>query len=118
MVNKDQYTNNNNTVTTMNTVYTLRFDKGYNRLPMCGEVINTNKSLGWSSDLNETKSVVTYTTTENKGEYLFFTVEVKRTDKDSTFEGKTPYEVVKVINTGYTTVSPGMKSQEVLSQFM
>jgi len=83
-----------------------------------GEVVNTNKSLGWSSDLTETKTLVTYTPTENTGEFLFFSVLITRTDKDSTFQGKTPYEVVEVLNSGYTQVSPGMKSQDVLSQFI
>ena len=102
----------------MNTIYTLKFDEGFTRLPYVGEVVNTNKSLGWSSDLSETKTLVTYTPTENKGEFLFFSVVIQRTDKDSTFQGKTPYEVVEVLKSGYTQVSPGMKSQEVLSQFI
>ena len=102
----------------MNTIYTLKFDKGYARLPYVGEVVNTNKSLGWSSDLSETKTLVTYTPTDIKGEFLFFSVVIKRTDKPSTFENKTPYEVVEVLNSGYTKVSPGMKSQEVLAQFI
>ena len=102
----------------MNTIYTLKFDHGYSRLPYVGEVVNTNKSLGWSSDPTETKTLVTYTPTDNKGEFLFFTVVITRTDKDSTFQGKTPYEVVKVLKSGYTKVSPGMKSQDVLSQFI
>lgn len=102
----------------MNTIYTLKFDEGYSRLPFVGEVVNTNKSLGWSTDLSETKTLVTYTPTNNKGEFLFFSVVITRTDKDSTFYGKTPYEVVQVIKSGYTQVSPGMKSQEVLTQFI
>ena len=102
----------------MNTIYTLKFDQGYSRLPFVGEVINTNKSLGWSDDKDQIKTIVTYTHTDNKGEYLFFTVDIKRTDKPSTFENKTPYEVVNVINSGYTQVSPGMKSQDVLQQFV
>ena len=102
----------------MNTIYTLKFAEGYSRLPYAGEVVNTNKSLGWGTDPTETKTLVTYTPTENAGEFLFFTVTIKRTMKPSTFQGKTPYEVVRVLNSGYTNVSPGMKSQEVLSQFM
>ena len=98
-------------------LYTLKFENGYNRLPYSGEVINTNKSLGWGQDPSETKVIVTYTSTQNQGEYLFFTVEVTRTHKDSTYQGKTPYEVVNLINSGYTSVCPGMKDQETLSQF-
>ena len=103
---------------TNNTIYTLKFEDGFTRLPFSGEVINTDKSLGWSEDLTETKTMVTYTSTDLVGEFMFFTVLITRTEKDSTYQGKTPYEVVRVLNQGYTQVSPGMKSQEVLNQFV
>ena len=104
------------------TIYTHRIDWSVdnNRLPYVGESVTLSKSLGWSTDTSETKTVVCYSPSDlvphtlkrGNDDYLFFTVELVNNPS----EGK--YPVVRVHNSGYTTVSPGMKSQEILSQFI
>ena len=104
------------------TIYTHKIDWSLdnNRLPYVGETVTLTKSLGWSDNPDQIKTVVCYSPSDRvphtlergRGDYWFQTVDII-----NNLSGNT-HRVVKVHNSGYTPVGPGMKSQEVLSQFM
>jgi hypothetical protein len=103
------------------TIYTHKIDwvADNNRLPFVGETVTIKKSLGWANSDDKVKTIVCYSKSDlvphtlSKGntDYCYFTVDIVNNNTNK-------FTVVKVHNQGYSDLMPGMKSQEVLSQFL